>query len=84
MAGNGQWFMRKYVNPNNTKWTVTGRPCANPECIREIDFCNGFLKCGDVLEWERGERDPEDIRELCGYCVELFHWNSAGGLVSRR
>ena len=29
----------------------------------------GFVKAGDLMEYEDGKRKAEDVRELCGRCT---------------
>jgi hypothetical protein len=44
------------------------RHCANPGCKRPITHCMGFVKAGDIIEYEDGHRRAEHVRELCGRC----------------
>ena len=43
------------------------RHCCN--CQTPIYGCNGFIKAGDMLEFQDGLRAGKDIRELCGKCA---------------
>lgn len=48
------------------EWRI--RNCANPECRRPIEACNGFVKAGDINEAIDGTRPWREVRELCGKC----------------
>lgn len=38
-------------------------------CGRRLSGCFGFVKAGDVIECEKGERTLSEVRELCGLCA---------------
>ena len=41
-------------------------------CKRTLTHCNGFCLGRDILKIFNGERDVR-VREICGYCIEVFH-----------
>lgn len=49
------------------------RRCSNPICKREILECNGTVKAGDFSEAQRGERQWENVREMCPLCATFVN-----------
>ena len=48
------------------------RHCANPECRKEINECNGFIVGRDFFAFLEGKISRDQVRELCGKCIFKF------------
>lgn len=46
------------------------RKCVN--CKDPISECMGSVFASDFIEAWEGKRKPEDVRELCGMCVQFM------------